>query len=732
MNRNNWLVICLAYLVGLLSTAIFAFQQESISWYWIALIAVGFCILGSICFFVLPRFYYGIRGTTWLSAGIVAAMAVVYLWLTIPQPQASDISQILTTGKTRLVTVTGKIIESPRLTRNDRVQLWLEVSRVAESPQVIKAVTGRIYVTIPLDRKLELYPNLSLSVKGILYLPTAPKTPHSFNFKYYLRQQHSFAGLRGTEIFLSTDRSPPWWSWWQLRQRIIRSQRHFLGSPQGELLSSMVLGGKVVDLAYELRDQFTGVGLAHIFAASGFQVSLLLGLVLKLSQRYSAKTRFILGLTVLFGYLCLTGVQASIARSTVMGIGALIGLLSDRKVDSLGLLLLAAILLLIISPFWIWDLGFQLSFLATIGLIITVPSLAIRLDWLPPTIADLIAIPIAAFIWTTPLLMYVFQTITLVSIPANVVTAPLVTIVSLIGIVSATCSLILPILGSAIAWVAYYPIELLIRSIELFTQIPLGNLAIGQISLITVFILYGLFILVWLRCSWQKRWLPIFLFSLSLIIIPAIYRHLNLQQLTILAEKQQIAIIIQDRGNTGLITNGDLNMIERQILPFMTSQGINRIDYGVTLTSNSTDQVWAEIKTKISIEQFFSNKKNNDDLTLAKGKVTVKLLQNRPTMLYLQFIDRNYLLIANSTTYLDISNLTLPIDTLLLANAKISLNSIVKTDPKTIIFTNNKISEKIQQIALQQSIKLHSIEIDDPLQWSPQQGWQSISSTNEI
>ena len=131
-----------------------------------------------------------------------------------------------------------------------------------------------------------------------------------------------------------------------------------------------------------------------------------------------------------------------------MGIAVLIGQTFQRKVRITGSLLLAAVIILLWNPLWIWDLGFQLSFLATFGLIITVPPLTQKLDWLPPAIATLIAVPIASSIWILPLSIYTFNIVATYSIPTNIITSPLIMIISLGGMASASIGLISPDLGS--------------------------------------------------------------------------------------------------------------------------------------------------------------------------------------------------------------------------------------------------------------------------------------------
>jgi competence protein ComEC len=135
--------------------------------------------------------------------------------------------------------------------------------------------------------------------------------------------------------------------------------------------------------------------------------------------------------------------QPAVLRAAIMGWAALVSLMVRRKTKPLGLLLLAASILLIINPLWIRDLGFQLSFLATCGLVVTVNPLVKKLDWLPQAIASLIAVPIAATIWTLPLQLHFFGIVPPYSILANIVTTPLISVITIVGVLSACRTIIL-------------------------------------------------------------------------------------------------------------------------------------------------------------------------------------------------------------------------------------------------------------------------------------------------
>ncbi len=448
-----------------------------------------------------PKFPFWV----WLLAGITAFLASVYLQIRTPQPAANDISQlIINSGNSQdlLITVRGEVSSIPRLTRSGRGQFWLEVNQVNEITNnntpisVSKDVSGLVYVTVPLLKATGLYPGESIAITGSLYKPQPPSNPGGFDFQNYLAQQGSFTGLRGRYIS-HDDSQPPPWGLWKIRQRITRAQAQLLGVPNGSLLSAMVLGRLAVDLPYDIRDIFVQVGLAHILAASGFQVSFLLGIILAITQKFSPKVRFSLGLLTLLIYLGLTGISPSVLRASLMGLAVLIALLTQRQTKPLSVLLIVAILLLIVNPAWIFDIGFQLSFLATLGLLVTVPPLMERLNWMPPFFASLIAVPLAAMIWTLPLQLYVFKVLSPYSILVNIVASPLISLITLGGMASALSALLLPSLGSAIAQFLYYPILGLIEIAKYFSQLPGNSIAVGSISLIQLITLYSLNLLIW-------------------------------------------------------------------------------------------------------------------------------------------------------------------------------------------------------------------------------------------
>lgn len=379
------------------------------------------------------------------------------------------------------------------------MQFWLEANQLDEGS---REVSGKLYVTVPSQQATGIYPGETIAVTGSLYKPKSATAPGSFDLQAYLAKEGAFAGLKGRQVKLMVE-SKSKWEWYSLRQRIINAQGHWLGSPEGPLVSAIVLGHQAVDLPYAIKDQFVQEGLAHVIVASGFKVSLILGSLLAVTRRLSQRLRFGLGTLALFIYAGLTGFHPPVLRAAVMGFGALIALVLQRKRKPLGSLLFAAILLLLINPLWIWDLGFELSFLATLGLMVTVPPLVKRLDWLPPAIASLVAVHIAAYLWTLPLLLHVFNIAAPYSVVLNLLTTPLVSAISLGGILSAVAAVFLPLAGSALAWLLYYPTHILILVVQFFSQLPGNSITVNTISVLQLIACYGLICLLSTQSWWQ-------------------------------------------------------------------------------------------------------------------------------------------------------------------------------------------------------------------------------------
>lgn len=590
-----------------------------------------------------------------------------------------------------------------------------------------------------------------------------PKTalnPGAFDFQEYLNLQGAFAGLSGRQTnVLNEDNKDKKWEWWKLRQTIVRTQVAANGVPSGPLLSAIVVGSKAVDIPYDVRDLFIKVGLSHVLSASGFQTSLILAVILSLTQQAKRGTRFILGTIGLIVFVCLTGFDPPVVRATIMGFAALIALLLKRTVKQLSLLLLTATLMLIFHPLWIWDLGFELSFLSTLGLIISVPAITKRLGWLPLTIATLIAVPASAMIWTLPLQLYLFGTIPIYSLLLNIITAPLISVISLGGFLSALLSLVLPSVGSTVAGLLYHPINLLLNIAQFFGNIQFSSFALGTISLLQLISIYILIISVWLVRWWQQRWWFAFGIATALVFIPAWHYTNTLFQVTMLAANGEPVIVIQDQGKITVINAGDEGTGRFTILPFLQQQGVNQIDWAVASDfQDDGNNGWLEILLRLPVKTFYDYSATPDNTLVSSavqkklqntqgayqalgvgqsiniGTVALQLLNDQLPILQMQIQDKNWLLVGNLKPT-ELKNLikggTLPRSQVLWCPPQILTELVNTLQPEVAITTNADIDPKILSEISQTKTQLLFTGRDGAIQWKPNGQFETFIQTTE-
>ncbi|MFB2838226.1 ComEC/Rec2 family competence protein [Floridanema evergladense] len=738
-------ILCLAYIIGLLSTIL------PLPWGGIVVL-----ILGIIATFFVPRFWRkGPKRWIWLVAGLVGLAATLYFQVRIPRPPTNDISRE-TGAMEQLVTVRGTVESMPRLTRTRKAQFWLEATQLNEiigkdrPVQLGKEVSGKLYVTVPLLQATGLHTDQRIAVMGRLYKPKLVSNPGGFDFRNYLAQEGAFAGLAGQKVEFLTEEQGAKIGWWAIRQRIIRSHTLGLGVPEGPLVSAMVLGSQSVNfyLPVELKDQFTRIGLAHTLAASGFQVSLILYVVLLLTKGLSVRSQFIAGVIALGIFLALTGPQPPILRAVVMGVAALIAPLLQRKINPIGSLLLAATFLLLLNPTWIWDLSFQLSFLATLGLVVTVPAISKRLDWMPPVLAAAIAIPVAASIWTLPLQLYVFKIISPYSIPINIITTPFVTILSIGGFISAILGVLWPIAGGRIAWLLYYPTHWLIGLVEFFYELPGNSVAVGAISQYQLLVLYILIALVCLFRWWRNYWWFAGLLAATVIVIPVWQTQTALFQATILEAGKQPVLVIQDKGKVTLVNSGDSSTGKYDIIPFLQHQGVNQVDWAIaTNTTNDNKSGWLTILGYLPIANFYSNssaengtpgqteiqkvlqarKGNYQPLIpgqiMTFGTTSVRLINAEVPMLQLLIDGQNWLFIgalkSEEQKQLLITEKFPKVDVLWTSGERVTAELLKVVQPKVVIVSADKVDLETLANVNQAKINLFITGKDGAVQWKP-------------
>ena len=670
-----------------------------------------------------------------LVAGLISILAAGYLMIRLPQPGLRDISKLVPNASSSVTAqVTGTIEHRPALTRKGSVQIWLNVQSAAVGGSSSEHSTGNLYVTLPRKAAKSLTPGQTITLVGQLYRPSAATRPHGYDFKAFLARDASFAGLRATEAKIQSQGSS--WGGWAVRERIVRSLIRGTNPRVGALLSALVLGKDAADIDYDLKDSFIQSGLAHALAASGFQVSLILGVVLGLGRALPPSRRAVLGLAALLLYGMLSGAEPSIVRAILMGCASLAALSLERETQPVSLLLGVAVLMLLYNPLWIWDLGFQLSVLATLGLLVSVPPLMMRLDWLPTPVASLMAVPLAATLWTLPLQLYIFGILPLYSLAANVLTAFLLSVLTIGGLAASCGALVWPFLGSVLAWLLFWPTQLLIAIVSGVSQLPSHALALGSISLIQLMLLYGCIGIAW---RWQAQWKLIATVGLLVLVVPMWQVQSQRFLVTVFDGTRMPMMVIEHPRSTVVLSGGDRS-VTQSLVPFLQQEGINRIDWAISTDDVSqAESGWTTLAGRIPITNLsraipqaetgtrLSQPYKQETIVprspLSLGELQAVLWRAQPTVLEMNLGDQRWLL-ANNTTETDflawLTTVQLPrVQVLWWTGQPFSERLLTKLRPQTLILSGRKMDAATVSNAKRQGIQVFWTAQDGTIQWTP-------------
>lgn len=233
----------------------------------------------------------------------------------------------------------------------------------------------------------------------------------------------------------------------KLRQNLDLRIAQLLPSPQAELLSGILLGNKK-DLPGRLKLALRDSSTLHIVVVSGQNLTLVAGLFLNLAGVLKRKTAIFISIGAIIFYTLLTGGQIPVIRAAIMALLSFTAQIFGRVKSGIWVLILTAGLLLLINPKWLFDLSFQLSFLATMGVIALAPILERYLKRLPEIIKLDLAITIGAQIMVMPIIAQNFHQISLVGIFSNLLVGWTVPFIMVLG----SIMLVGSIVSAAVAW----------------------------------------------------------------------------------------------------------------------------------------------------------------------------------------------------------------------------------------------------------------------------------------
>lgn len=293
------------------------------------------------------------------------------------------------------------------------------------------------------------------------------------------------------------------------RDRFLRVLSDRVGGEEASVMGRMLLG-KEQEVSDEITEAFRRAGLSHVLVVSGMHVGFMMGAFLGLSFLWSRRpviTFFILSCVLVF-YFGLTGGGPSITRATIMGFVFLAGLLRGSGYDAKRAIFIAALLMMVMEPLCIFNIGVQLTFLASAGVIYLYPLMTMFFTGSknPNILLKALMVSISAQLPLLPVLAYYFNNFCAVSPVSNVVVVPLISI--LLPLTFLTCLAgLLPVylapIATALAAASKLFGAIVIKFTFFFSSIEFGNIDVASPSP-TWIALYEVAVILFAYALWQS------------------------------------------------------------------------------------------------------------------------------------------------------------------------------------------------------------------------------------
>lgn len=490
---------------------------------------------------------------------------------------------------------------------------------------------------IPLDEKIhfrgfdstinhQLKPGSTLLFKGALRKIENMGNPGEFDYKKYMANQNIYYHITCFKGYTVTPRKKQSIKIAanNLRSTLIsKFQEYQISTKSISLLSALTLGDKT-QLSRETKDSFANSGAMHVLAVSGLHVGILFFLFNFLLNFLLPKHRFkifklILIILILWFYAFITGLAPSVMRSGIMFTIIAIGSNLKRKGNIYNSIGTSALILMIIEPKVIFEVGFQLSYLALIAIVFFQPRIANLLkikNILLRKLWQLTSVSLAAQIGTAPIALYYFHQFPVYFWLSNLIVIPAAAIILystfLFFIISG-----IPFLAGKLAFILDEFISFVMRSIQLISQFPnsvIDNVYISNSSLITIYLL--LIFVIFYIFHQHKKYIFYMLASLCLFFSSVLFSNmqlLNNRKLIIYKTFEPYLISIIDGKNHFYLSSKDsLNNYETELL--QQTSGLNhthspkKIDLNnFSINGRADYQVLKLDSLKINITEFSQN-----------------------------------------------------------------------------------------------------------------------------
>lgn len=268
-----------------------------------------------------------------------------------------------------------------------------------------------------------------------------------------------------------------------LRDKLVSTIDILLPYPQSSLLSGILLGSQE-RLPVSLKEDLKTTSTIHMVVVSGQNLTMLAGLTLTFTPFLGRRKTIIMTSCVIVFYSLLTGLQVPVLRATIMAGAAYLGQLLGKEKVGWWVLLITAGGMLFYNPNWLLSISFQLSFLATLGVVVISPLVIDYLKFIPNLLRQDLGVTLSAQALVLPVIAYNFNQLSLVGVLANLLILWTIPIVMASGLISLVIGLFSTFLGQIAGLVPGVLLTYFISLVEIFAKIPGASFKIGTTGVV--------------------------------------------------------------------------------------------------------------------------------------------------------------------------------------------------------------------------------------------------------
>ena len=471
-----FLILSLFFILGIGLRSIFEIP---------ALFSFTFCLLGII----LVVLFWKSKYLKIIGFGLIFIVFGFFRYeISIPNVDANKIQ--FYNGQE--ISFIGVVSQEPDQ-RKDHVKLTIESQGLSKD----KEVSGKVLVNTYLYPEYEYGDKLEIFCKLL-----TPEPVENFAYDKYLARFDIYSVCYRPKIKLLEKNQGNFLmaNLFKIKNKFVLSMQKSLSEPQASFLGGLILGAKK-SIPDDLMEDFNRTGTTHIVALSGYNITIIAVMIMNLCKSLwiSRKKSFWISVTAITFFILITDASASVVRAGIMGTLVLLATQLGRMSRITNALVFAALVMILFNPkILIFDAGFQLSFLATCGLVYLSPKIEKYFKKLPNVfgLRENLVATLSAIALTTPLILYQFGRLSIVAPLVNVLILSVIPLSMAIGFLVGILGIIWLPLAQIVSWLAWVLLSYIIFIVETFSKISWVSLEIGKINWIWLLVFY--FVISWL------------------------------------------------------------------------------------------------------------------------------------------------------------------------------------------------------------------------------------------